>query len=844
MERSATGQVPSLGRLSRLHLLVFGIVLAALVCIGATFLVPHALDDPPAVWRLLLLAMVVIAGDMAVLHLRFGRDQYTFTWSEASVVIGLVLVPWPWLTLVAPASVALAHLVARRNPVKVAFNAASITVGATLARGVCALIVGDRQVQDTSSLTTVAALVAAACVYFVWNSVTVSAAIALSSNLPFRDVVRNGLLLKVAVLLGNTLVALLLVTAQWGGTTAVFIPFSVVLLYLSYHGYLRALKERDVWRQLNGAAKELSRLDELEVATAAVGRATQLFKAERAEVALFNPKLDYVIVVCRAPDGVISLRKEPAYDQVLAADSAGSVRVTHLGGPEQNWTVAPLEGVGGSMGSLRLGFHQTTAISERDQQVLSTFTHGVTTSLQNARLYGEMRTQAEVNEHEATHDSLTGLANRNLLRQRLAGALAEVDKDRTSVGLLLLDLDHFKEINDTLGHSAGDDLLRGIAERLIGCLRPHDLVARLGGDEFAILLCGLPSGADADTVAKGLLRQLSEPIDHEGLRLVVEGSIGVASYPEDGTSSEELLRRADVAMYQAKESRASFAHYRVDRDASSVSRLTLAAELRNAIPDGELVVHYQPQVDLVSGEVVGAEALARWQHPVRGLLGPVDFIDVAEHSGLVRDFTLHIMDRAVAECAVWRATGLDVDVSVNLSARNLLHRDLPSDVAEILERHGLPAHQLILEITETTMMSELEVVEEVLAGVRRLGVQLSVDDFGTGYSSLAFLQRIAVNEIKVDRSFISVLTSSQSDAAIVRATIELAHSLGLRVVAEGVETTDQLAALRALGCDLGQGWHFGRPGPGVATRDLLARAGRRQLAHGGLSLVRQQVSGA
>jgi len=255
-------------------------------------------------------------------------------------------------------------------------------------------------------------------------------------------------------------------------------------------------------------------------------------------------------------------------------------------------------------------------------------------------------------------------------------------------------------------------------------------------------------------------------------------------------------------------------------------------------------VHYQPQVDLVSGEVVGAEALARWQHPTRGLLGPVDFVDVAEHSGLVREFTLHILDRAVAECAVWGAAGLDVDVSVNLSARNLLHRDLPVDVAQILERHGLPAHQLILEITETTMMSELEVVEEVLAGVRSLGVQLSVDDFGTGYSSLAFLQRIAVNEIKVDRSFISVLTSSQSDAAIVRATVELAHSLGLRVVAEGVETTDQLAALKALGCDLGQGWHFGRPGPSLATRDLLARSGRRQVAPAGLSLVRQQAAGA
>jgi EAL domain-containing protein (putative c-di-GMP-specific phosphodiesterase class I) len=284
-------------------------------------------------------------------------------------------------------------------------------------------------------------------------------------------------------------------------------------------------------------------------------------------------------------------------------------------------------------------------------------------------------------------------------------------------------------------------------------------------------------------------------------------------------------------MYQAKETRGAFARYRSDRDESNVNRMTLVADLRNAISAHEFVLLFQPQVDLATGRVLGAEVLTRWQHPRRGLLGPDAFISAAENSGLMQEFTVHILDRAVAECAHWREGGVSAPVSVNLSARNLLDSRLPGDVAQILADHGLPAGELVLEITETTMVSDIETVQEVLAGLRQLGVELSVDDFGTGYSSLALLQRIAVNEIKIDRSFVQAMNTSEGDAAIVRATIELAHGLGLRVVAEGVETAEHVAALRALGCDVAQGWYFGRPVDRDVMRELLGLPGATAPRH-------------
>ena len=362
-------------------------------------------------------------------------------------------------------------------------------------------------------------------------------------------------------------------------------------------------------------------------------------------------------------------------------------------------------------------------------------------------------------------------------------------------------------------------LLQQVAERLSDQVRREDLVARLGGDEFGVLLTGIEAAADAEVIADALLGALNEPFLLEGLRVSVGCSIGVAVCPVDSDHVEGLLRNADMAMYEAKARPGSAARYRGERDRGSAERLIVLTELQSAVDDSQLTLYFQPKVTLDSGRTVGYEALVRWQHPRRGLLRPSHIVPVVEQSPLVRDFSLRVLDMACAAAVTLQRQRPEVDpltaptMAVNLSARNLMDARLIDDVMATLERHDLPPSRLILEITETVIVSELEVVEQVLTGLRARGVQLSVDDFGTGFSSLAFLQRFAVNEIKVDRRFVAGIAADAGDAAIVRSTIHLASGLGVRVVAEGVETDEQVRCLREYGCNLGQGYLLGRPVP-------------------------------
>ena len=430
--------------------------------------------------------------------------------------------------------------------------------------------------------------------------------------------------------------------------------------------------------------------------------------------------------------------------------------------------------------------------------------------------------RAVAHQHDALHDALTGLPNRILLHDRLEQALLLARREGGGVAVMLLDLDGFKEINDTLGHHEGDSLLCDVAERLAGAVRASDTVARLGGDEFAIVLRDTRSPSEALRIAGGLAGAMARPFDsHNGLRLDVRASIGVAMAPQHGQDAATLIRHADIAMYQAKHSGGGEQLYAAARDDSSPERLQLVADLRAAIESRELVMHFQPKVALETGRVEGLEALARWEHPRRGLLTPEHFIDIAERSGLIGPLTLLALDCALVECRAWRDAGLEVTVAVNLSARSLRDGRIVADVEDALTRHGLPGRLLQLEITENSFVADPETARRVLNELRALGVTIAIDDFGTGYSSLAHLKDLPVDELKIDRKFVRGLVSGSADAAIVRSTVQLAHDLGLRVVAEGVEESSVLVHLKDVGCDAVQGFLFGRPAPASALWPVL-----------------------
>jgi diguanylate cyclase (GGDEF)-like protein len=421
--------------------------------------------------------------------------------------------------------------------------------------------------------------------------------------------------------------------------------------------------------------------------------------------------------------------------------------------------------------------------------------------------------QAADSTHQALHDALTGLPNRTLLRDRTDQAIRQADRELVSVALLLLDLERFKEVNDTLGHHYGDQLLLQVGQRLQATLREVDTVARLGGDEFAVLLPRIETGDGAVAVATKLQAALQEPFELEGLSLEVEASIGLALYPEHGSDPDELLQHADIAMYVAKDTHAGFMLFEPSLDQHSPRRLALLGELRRAIDNRQLVLHYQPKVDAHTGQMLGVEALVRWQHPDHGLIPPNDFIPLAERTGLIGPLTTYVLDAALHQCHDWRQAGHELAIAVNVSARSLLDLAFPDQVAGLLARWELPARLLVVEITESTIMTDPTHALEILGRLNIMGVQIAIDDFGTGYSSMAHLKTLPVHELKVDRSFVSHMVSNTRDAVIVRSTVDLGRNLGLRVVAEGVEDPATLQQLDGLGCDAIQGYYISRPVP-------------------------------
>ena len=418
--------------------------------------------------------------------------------------------------------------------------------------------------------------------------------------------------------------------------------------------------------------------------------------------------------------------------------------------------------------------------------------------------------QAVINQYQATHDTLTGLPNRAHLHDRLTAALRRARADDALVGVMVMDLDGFKEVNDTLGHHHGDLLLQQVAARLREQTRASDVVTRLGGDEFAVLL---PSPHDLDeciAVAQRLLEGLQGPMQIAGADVDVRASVGIAIAPLAGDGVDDLLSRADVAMYHAKETGTGWAAYHDELNVHTPERLALVADLRRAIDRDELLLHYQPKIDLATGVLQGVEALVRWRHPERGMMPPVEFVGLAEHTGLIRPLTRWVLREAVAQSRRWRSHGLEVPVAVNLSVRALT-RELPGEIGDLLAETCITGEWLELEVTETMVMQNPAEGLAILERLAALGIRLSVDDFGTGYSSLGYLKRLPVSEIKIDRSFVMNMDQDESDRAIVRSTIDLAGHLDLTVVAEGVESAAVLTELRDFGCSSAQGFHISPP---------------------------------
>ncbi|MFI7213076.1 putative bifunctional diguanylate cyclase/phosphodiesterase [Micromonospora maritima] len=752
--------------------------------------------------RAITIAFLVAVAATVNVRIRIRATTHGVSWTDAASVIGLAIAPVPWVVIATGVGVAIARLIGRLAPIKLAFGVAKeMTLAA--AGGLVLLLAGWSWPWSGSIGRSLPALVLAYLTVVVLDELLTFPVLAFATGTPIRKRFREQLDLRLASVLARFSVVLCtLLILRINPTFLVVVPPLVLSLHLAYSSRLRSRAERKAWQRLARTTDALNVVDLDQVLTTAVTQATELFSADEVEIELREEGR-----VVRGVGGAITYRGPAGEPSTVE----GSVLLSRLEGHDQTVDI----------GVLRLRFAGPVELSEREQYTLRTFASALCTAVRNAQAYAELARVADAHAYAATHDALTGLSNRRHLLDEGTAHLTTRHADGITA-LVLIDLNHFKEVNDTLGHGAGDQVLIQVAERLRGAARPDDLVARLGGDEFAVLLRALPAPAVAAHRAEALLTALHDPLDLDGMRISVEASGGIAVAPATGGMAE-LLRRADVAMYQAKRAGQRIATYAPARDTADLGRLTLGGELPRAVADHEFTVNFQPIVDLASGEVTGAEALARWHHPTHGLIDPLRFLEAVERSGLLPAFAEAILDQALIAAGTWRDAGFDLPVSVNVSPRSLLDARFPGAVLARLRAHDLAPDRLVLELTETLTLSQLDVVDRVLSRLRDSGVRLALDDFGTGYSSLSLLSRIPVHELKIDRSFVTAMEAAPEAAAVIRSTLDLGRSLDLTVVAEGVESEPQRRALWELGCAAGQGHLFARPLPAGALLAALQR---------------------
>ena len=786
------------------------------------------------------LAATFAVFEIFVVHLEYRREVHSVSLSEMALVAGLVFFsPTDLLVARLVGSMAVLVLHRRQWSVKLPLNLASFAGETVVATLVYRAVLG---VHPALSAPGAVAAIAAVLSADMVGTVLIVGAISIYEWRPQRAMLRDGLGIETLAAVVCASAAILACEVIWAEPGLAFLLVVVGAVACGcFRGYA-ALRQRYASLELlYGFTRSVGTSEDTGQATETLLRkAADLLRAEVSEIALFDDDRGTALrssvvdgrletaAVSFDPDDSLELHVARSGTAVLAGRLTKDRDVAR-GLAERDFKdalVIPLRRNGAVVGTFlvadRLG-HVSTFDAE-DLKLFETIGLHASTTLENGRLIDRLREEAASKEYQSLHDTLTGLPNRTMFHQMVEKAIGEDLRTGTMGAVMLMDLDRFKEINDTLGHQTGDQLLIQLSRRLTQVLGAQGYIARLGGDEFALLVPGVTALSETEAVAGLVLAALEHPLAVAGINLQVGASIGLAAYPEHATDSSSLLQLADVAMYQAKDNHSGYMVYASGRDRHDARRLALAAELRAAIERGQVTVHYQPKADVATRQIKGVEALVRWEHPTFGMVGPDEFVPIAEQTGLIRLLTEHVLQSALHQCRDWQRLGFCLSMAVNLSVRNLMDRDLPDRVAELLVEAGLAPEMLTLEITEGTIMADPFRTLEVLNRLAAMGVTLSIDDFGTGYSSLSYLKRLPVREVKIDRSFVHNMTSDADDKMIVQSVIDLARNLHLGVVAEGVEDGITWDCLAALGCDSVQGYYLSKPNhPEVITQWLIDR---------------------
>jgi diguanylate cyclase (GGDEF)-like protein len=795
---------------------------ALLIVAGATLtalVIAHPVPPLPGLripWW--VLAGVFAATEIWVFHIQFGREAKSISISEIPLVIGLFYAaPGPLILarVLGPAAVVI--LYRRQTPLKAALNTSLFFANGAVALATFRLLSGG-SAQDGPRQWTAA--VVAATLAIVVDLVVLTVILRWYVGDGRRtDPGRSGFFAAVAMAAAAAVIGVVaVITLRVGPEGAIPLVVAGVVLLAGYRAYSALADRHTSLERLFRFSRELNSAPATtDVLPAVLEQARQLLRAEVAEVLRYargtypvaSPTLwryDGERVFTDASERT-SLSQHLV--QALLHDDE-AIRLTHdsptasaflRSRDAQEAVVAPLVVDGATVGVLavydRLG--EVRGFAESDIRLLQTVANHASVALHNEMLIGRLR-------HDALHDALTGLPNRSHLTALATSAVVRATSGGSRIAMMIIDLNGFKVVNDTLGHHVGDQLICEVATRFEAAAGPGVTVARLGGDEFAVLV--EPSDQDPLALAHRMLEALVVPVLVGEDRLQLTGAVGIAIAPDHATAVADLLKRADIAMYAAKNGPEAAVVYRPDIDLNDPSLLSLMGELREALTDGQIDIEVEPVMDLLAGRLVAAEALVRWHHPTRGTLRPGSFLPLAERNGLIVPLTDLVLERAVSAAARWSAAGLGLGISVNLSARSLLDQTLPGTVADLLRRYALPAHLLTLEITESIVISDADRAIGLLAELRALGVRLALDDFGTGYSSLTYLSALPIQQLKIDRSFVTKIMESERDSAIVTSLIDLAHHLGLQVIAEGIEDRAVSDRLRRLGCEYGQGYYF------------------------------------